>query len=353
MSDFPYRPIDREEWTVCKRVMRNGNLLIVRWTKTIRQKRDLNKVEFSHKKFREELFKAVDERKLGQRIYVRGTCIPKADVDSILAVRGIQNKIFMGYTRLLSRRAGYWAAMATTGYPTFSDFQDEGCLALIEAIYGWCKKGTQFKTYAQWTIDNALLDAFNAANPLSTWTVKDRKLRYQLEQTEKGMNKPHNMPEAIQEMDDLLPKDLIHLQRTFVSLTFESNVSGDRFGSNSGEDFNDYTAMAKPVLPTVADEGVVRCVRELLNGLVEGSFEWKVIQSAMIHGTEPGWQVELSAAEGKSRSAVGAVLRRLRDKLGLLYTRHMGGAKPLRIAASGEDRSIKRKKRRRLKTKVA
>lgn len=328
--DYPYEPLSRKDKIECKRIMRAGNMRIVKWTQVVRAKNGLTRQSYPRKQFRMELFGAIEKRSPGQRIYIRGVMIPKSEADIIWAVKGVQNKVFMGYTRLVCRRAAVWASR-TNGYPTFDDFQGEGCTALIDAIYGWHKAGTKFVTFAQHAIDNALIDAIQAANPLSQWTHKDRKLVGAKDETEKQFDHRATLEEVVQTMG-LSDKDLRHLLRTFATLQF-GQYSTDEDGSG----IDDYTAAGKP-LATMGcqkpDEVVIQCIRELVVELRrsgKNSFEWKVIQAAMENGRKDGWQSELSLASNLSRSAAGAVLRRIRVRLEELYSRKTGGARMMKL----------------------
>lgn len=323
--NLPYKPLTPDELTACKRIMHVGNTALVKWHKQILHVNDWSNQKYSRRTFRQELFAALDQAE--GAITLHGVAIPAEALGAIQRVRGIQDTVFFAFTRVVHKKAWSWSRRTVSGYPAFDDFQDDGCLAVIEAIYSFRRvkrKGhvqvVPLIAHVKKLVENAMVDCFNKAHPLSALTKRDRKLRQTLEDTARQMNAPHNLQELIDRMG-LSEKHRRALEHALNGVVFASMLT-----PTEDDEDGDYTALGEPVIGE-PNRDIAECVGELLKQIQLNAFEWAVVREAMEGDGKRGWQLRLSKEHHHCRTAAAVALGRIRARLEAAYAEQNGGAK--------------------------
>jgi len=259
---LPYNQIEDNRWNQLSLIMTTGNALLKKWASTLLGNR-------KEREFRKRLFKGEFKAQ-----------IPQEELESILAVKDIQDEVFCGYTRLASKIANKWC----NDKSYVEDYTQEALVSLIEAIYGYTDCGVKFITYAWVTIQNRM----------KTYEVKDknlivlykthRTLVSDYNKTKEKSNGHMTFDEAVIRMD-LAPVEIKILGEALVKVSRESDMVSPQRDSEAAESLMDnivgqnvtveHSCVVVEVMDAIENAGLTVLERSALEASMHSSYGWK------------------------------------------------------------------------------
>lgn len=334
---IPQKSLNKTHRAQCYAIMRRGNPVLHEWHSLVAIARDLGR-EYTRSDFRIELFQHLNGGCRVVLLPLPGTTyagnprtirIPASDVQLMCAVRDIQDTMLQGYSKMVSKIARSWSERnGNSEFPSFWDFYGEATLTMMDAIYGFTKKGTQFSTFAWSAINNRMINVWNEANPLSCWTGRDRKLREALSDARLQINGPCNFQDLLDHMG-INESERIALERTFPHIVWASSITKDGSCPNR-EEIQDYTAQGVDIrcvsigLPKDPEElhrKLTPTQTQIIETLQLTEFEWAVLEASYEDGKR-GWQTRVAkrninpiTEKPYSRRAIWIILKRIKERL--------------------------------------
>lgn len=239
------------------------------------------------------------------------SCLKKSV--SWLDNRSVEEAIISNFVPLISKFAAKWRHLDPHN-DNFSDFFDEGCLTVINAIYQW-NGNTKLITYLYHSLHNKMLTAANKDNLFCPMNLKDRKI------LEKFNNYRKDFPlltfDEVVEAVKFTKKETNILSKLMNKILLESDLQN---GDDDEEE--DYTGLRTDLTPQ--EEGWVD-LQAIIQNVELNPVEKQILDACR---TKPrGWQSELSEialADGKkhSKQSIGIIyhnvvakLRRQKDRM--------------------------------------
>jgi hypothetical protein len=295
MLELPYNQIEDNRWSQLSLIMTTGNTLIKKWAAALLGNR-------KEREFRKRIFQG-DFRDQ----------IPQEDLESILAVRDIQDEVFCGYTRLASKIANKWCNDARHNKSHVEDYTQEALMALIEAIYGYTE-GVKFITYAWVTIQNRMKTFDVKEKNLIAPSKAHRALVSDYNRTKEESNGHITFDDTVIRME-LSSVEIKILGEALVKVTGESDYS-DMSGDASQNPINNLVASSIPVehacevaevQDAIENSGLTMLERSALDASLNASHGWKKAFSDQ--------HINPKTGKSYSRAAVAIILERAHQKV--------------------------------------
>jgi len=299
MLDLPYNQIEDNRWSQLSLTMTTGNTFIKKWASTLLGNR-------KEREFRKRLFQGE----------FRGQ-IPQEELESILAVKDIQDEVFCGYTRLASKIANKWCNDARYNKSHIHDYTQEALMALVEAIYGYTEGGVKFITYAWVTIQNRMKTFDIKEKNLIVPSKSHRTLVSNYNKTKEKANGHMTFDETVIRME-LSSVEIKILGEALVKVTGESDYkTGHDGGDSTAENpINNLVASSVPVehacevaevQDAIENAGLTILERSALDASLNSSHGWKKAFSDQ----------HINPKTGKSytRASVKIILERAHQKV--------------------------------------
>ena len=286
--------IEDNRWSQLSLIMTTGNTLLKKRASTLLGNR-------KEREFRKRLFQGEFKDQ-----------IPQEELESILAVKDIQDEVFCGYTRLAIKRANKWCHSESH----IEDYTQEASMALIEAIYGYTNCEVKFITYAWITIDNRMKTYIAKTKSLIALSKSHRTLVSDYNKTKEEANGHMTFDEAVIRMD-LAPVDIKLLGEALVKVHVESDVIEWNDGEshqpmncldNRGQNVPvEQSCAVVEVMDAIENAGLTVIERSALEASMHSSYGWKK-KFAEQH-------INPKTGKSYSRAAVKIILERAHQKL--------------------------------------
>jgi DNA-directed RNA polymerase specialized sigma subunit len=295
MLKLPYNQIEDNRWSQLSLTMTTGNTLIKKWASTLLGNR-------KERQFRKRLFQGEFKGQISQ-----------GELESILAVKDIQDEVFCGYTRLASKIANKWCNDARHNKSHIEDYTQEALMALIEAIYGYTEGGVKFITYAWVTIQNRMKTFDVKEKNLIAPSKVHRALVSDYNKTKQKANGHMTFDETVTRME-LSSVEIKLLGEALVKVTGESDFGTDDVSRQNP--INNLVASSIPVehacevaevQDAIENAGLTALERSALDASLNASHGWKKAFSDQ--------HINPKTGKSYSRASVAIVLERAHQKV--------------------------------------
>lgn len=296
MLDLPYNQIEDNRWSQLSLIMTTGNTLIKKWASTLLGNR-------KEREFRKRLFQGE----------FRGQ-IPQEELESILAVKDIQDEVFCGYTRLAIKIANKWCNDARYNKSHIEDYTQEASMALIEAIYGYAEGGIKFITYAWVTIQNRMKTFDVKEKNLISPSKVHRALVSEYNKTKEKANGHMTFDDTVIRME-LSSVEIKILGEALVKVTGESDyaMSGDQKSESpinmvvASKISVEHACEVAEVQNAIENSGLTMLERSALDASLNASHGWKKAFSDQ--------HINPKTGKSYSRASVAIILERAHQKV--------------------------------------
>lgn len=264
---------------------------------------EVSESHYSKQKFRSELFKVINEKK----VEVRGVVISAKDVQAVRTVKDMEYQILTAFNGLIIETLLKVARNQPQVSANLQDFYNEALLAATNAMYSFDGEEACFTTFIATAVRNRVLQAVLDFKPVTPWTQTDRELVMEFYKIQK--TSPHLSEDAVISQMGLTEKNRLvvrHLISSYGDRSLEVSTKNKDVASPA----NEATLSAEDTKKLDAIEKI----RGHLSGL-----EAKLLEICIECNNEWGWQSTAAEKLGCTRQHIGNTWTRLKAKIQRVY----------------------------------